>query len=150
MLHNSWPKLVVVCVVALGLLAVLLLVNDVAAEGSSTFDVASPVQAQANITLTSGFVLYSRYDGDGSHLEDTIWLMDESGDNELMDGMYPRLSPNGRYIAYKKGHSEQARSDVYVRDLQTGLDIPPCMPQRPHLQLWDHPDPVVVLCPVRC
>jgi hypothetical protein len=52
MLRKSWQKLVVVCVMALGLLAVLLLVNDVAAEGSA-FDVVSPVRAQSIITPTS-------------------------------------------------------------------------------------------------
>lgn len=121
MLRNSWQKLVVVCVVALGLLAVLLLAGDVTVA-SSAFDVASPSQPQSIITATSNFVLYSRYDGDGSHLEDTIWLLDEAGDNEVMDGMYPRLSPNGRYIVYKKGDSQHARADIYVRDLQTSLD----------------------------
>lgn len=121
MLRKPWQKLVVVCGTTVGLLVVLLLVNDVAAE-SSAFDVTSPSQTQSIITATSGFVLYSRYDGDGSHLEDTIWLMDESGDNELMDGMYPRLSPNGRYIVYKKGHSQHRNADIYVRDLQTDLD----------------------------
>lgn len=121
MLRNPWQKLVGVCVVALGLLAVLLLADDVTAA-SSAFDVASPSQPQSIITATSNFVLYSRYDGDGSHLEDTIWLIDESGDSEVMDGMYPRLSPNGRYIVYKKGDSRQAHADIYVRDLQTSLD----------------------------
>jgi hypothetical protein len=120
MLRNSWQKLVVVSVIALGFLAVLLLVNDVAAEGSA-FDVASPVQARSIITPTSSFVLYSRSDG-VSHLNDTIWLMDGTGDHEVMDGMYPRLSPNGRYIVYKKGDAVHAWADIYVRDLQTSLD----------------------------
>lgn len=111
-------KLVVALLAPLGLLLTvsLLLSGDTLADGARL-----PDQPQAIITPTSGFVLYSRYDG-VSHLNDTIWLMDAAGDNEMMDGMYPRLSPNGRYIVYKKGHSQQARSDVYVRDLQTGLD----------------------------
>jgi hypothetical protein len=121
MLRKSWQKLVVVCVMALGLLAVLLLVNDVAAEGSA-FDVVSPVRAQSIITPTSSFVLYSRNANHNNHLPDTIWLMDGTGDHEIMDGMYPRLSPNGQYIVYKKDHTEHSRSNIYVRDLQTGLD----------------------------
>jgi Tol biopolymer transport system component len=121
MFRNPYQKLVVVCVMALGLLAVLLFADDVAAE-SSVFDVTSPSQTQSIITATSNFVLYSRYDGDGDHSQDTVWLLDESGDTEVMDGMYPRLSPNGRYIVYKKGDSQHARADIYVRDLQTSLD----------------------------
>jgi hypothetical protein len=121
MLRNPYQKLVVVCVVVLGLLAVLLFVDDVAAE-SSPFDIASPSYPQSIITATSSFVLYSRYDGDGDHSQDTIWLIDETGDTEVMEGMYPRLSPDGRYIVYKKGHSQHAQADIYVRDLQTSLD----------------------------
>jgi Tol biopolymer transport system component len=121
MFRNPYQKLVVVCVMALGLLAVLLFADDVAV-GSSAFDVTSPSQTQSIITATSNFVLYSRYDGDGDHSQDTIWLLDETGDTEVMDGMYPRLSPNGRYIAYKKGHSQHRSASIYVRDLQSGLD----------------------------
>lgn len=120
MLRKPWQKLMVVCVMAVGLLVALVLVNGVMAEDSA-FEAASPVQPQSIITPTSSFVLYSRNADHDDHLPDTIWLMDGAGDNEMMDGMYPRLSPNGRYIVYKKGDAQHARSDVYVHDLQTGL-----------------------------
>jgi hypothetical protein len=121
MVHKPTQKLVLVIFMTIVFGSVLPPVNDVDAE-DRTLDLASPLQAQSIIPPTSSFVLYSRNVDHNDYLPDTIWLMDATGDHEIMDGMYPRLSPDGRYIVYKKGHTLHARSDIYVRDLQTGLD----------------------------
>ncbi len=80
-------------------------------DGNDSFGETWLFQAQsAIIPPTSSFVLYSRAD-------DTIWLKDEAGHAQLMDGARPRLSPGGRYLAYQ---DEAIWGDLYVRDLETG------------------------------
>jgi len=81
---------------------------------SHELDVAlSPIGPHSVISPTSEFVLYSRSDS-------TVWLKDTAGDAMLMDGEYPRLSPDGGYIIYRQGSIHLG--DLYVRDLQNGQD----------------------------
>ena len=72
--------------------------------------VCAAVQSQCVISPASNFLLYSRED-------DTIWLKDKAGHAQLMDSAHPRLSPDGRYLAYQ---DEAIWGDLYVRDLETG------------------------------
>jgi hypothetical protein len=81
------------------------------AEATTGQPVRTDVQPQAIISPTSSFVLYSRAD------DTTIWLKDKAGHAKLMDGIRPRLSPDGRYIVYQ---DEALFGDLHVRDLQTG------------------------------
>jgi hypothetical protein len=76
----------------------------------------SVTRIHSTITPTSNFVLYSR----NATPEDSIWIMDDAGDRQLMPGAHPRLSPDGRYIVHKRDHTWEG--DIYVRDLETGQD----------------------------
>jgi len=130
MSHKLWKELIVVWIAALSLLLVtwLFLPGDILAGDRGTL--FSPVQltgheAKANlpyttlvdthsiITPTSYFILYSRADN-------TSWLKDDTGDNQILPGVRPRLSPDGRYIVYRRG--EVYEGDIYVYDLQTSVD----------------------------
>jgi Tol biopolymer transport system component len=85
--------------------------SALAAESGEGSSAAHP---QAVIPPTSNFVLYTR---EGS----TCWLRDDSGDHQIIANcQYPRLSPDGQYIVYRRGDIHYG--DLYVRDLQTDLD----------------------------
>jgi hypothetical protein len=71
------------------------------------------LQPQGVISPTSIFVLYHRED------DNSIWLKEEMSHSQIMTGAHPSLSPDGRYIVYQ---STIWYGDIYVRDLETGLD----------------------------
>lgn len=57
----------------------------------------------------------------------TNWLMlsDGSYDEPITEGEWPRLSPNGRYLAFRRGtQPEMVRRDIWVRDLVSGTEGP--------------------------
>jgi dipeptidyl aminopeptidase/acylaminoacyl peptidase len=107
-------------IVALALLLTLSLSEGLVVCGSPSSpqaptDQPAPaiVQPQGIISPTSSFLLYSRAD------DTTIWLKDEAGHAKLLDGIRPRLSPDGRYLVYQ---NEALFGDLYVRDLASGQD----------------------------
>lgn len=66
-------------------------------------------------------IVYQRLSSAGAG---TIWRcrMDGSDDFKLTDGFFPRVSPDGRYIAFIKkqsGSSSFAGCDIYLKDLAT-------------------------------
>ncbi|MBN1318294.1 MAG: PD40 domain-containing protein [Anaerolineales bacterium] len=65
------------------------------------------------ITPTDMFILYSCVDATG-------WLKDSTGDRQILDGQRPRLSPDGKYIVYRKG--DIYGGDLYLYDLENSLD----------------------------
>ncbi len=67
-------------------------------------------------------VLYSRVP-DGGASDGTVWTaaMDGSSDQQITTGGWPRLSPDGNLIVFKRGSDPDInRHDVWVRNLQTG------------------------------
>jgi Tol biopolymer transport system component len=69
---------------------------------------------RAAIPPASNFILYTRSDS-------TCWLKDTTGDRQIIANcQYPRLSPDGRYIVYRRGDIHNG--DLYVRDLETDVD----------------------------
>ncbi len=68
--------------------------------------------------VVGGTVVYSRQ---GSP-NDTIWMAagDGSFDSMVVEGAWPRLSHNGRYIAFHRGSDpNKTRQNLLVRDLET-------------------------------
>jgi Tol biopolymer transport system component len=128
MFQNIIAKTKIVYPLVLGfLLALFSLVGTAWARGAvmtqlavnSTNESHHP-SPQSAISPISNFVLFSRPDG----LNTTIWLLtDGITETFVVTGHHPRLSPDGRYLIYKKGNAEHARSDVYVRDLQNDTEI---------------------------
>lgn len=71
----------------------------------------------------AGTLFYSR----GPAASPSIWALEPSGGAEaqVTSGSYPVISPNGRYLAFKRGSSaEFGRNDIFVRDLATGQEKP--------------------------
>lgn len=102
------------------LIALLFLFGNALADDPRTqlhpLQNTSVTRIHATITPTANFVLYSR----NATPEDSIWIIDDAGDGQLMPGAHPRLSPDGRYIVYK--HGDTWSGDVYVRNLETDQD----------------------------
>ena len=77
-------------------------------------------------------VYYSRgpvTDADGGAVPDgELWVVkgDATSDVKVGNGEWPRLSPNGRYLAYRRDSDDYVFSNLWVRDLQAndagGLD----------------------------
>jgi Tol biopolymer transport system component len=68
-----------------------------------------------------GTVIYGRRSGNFG----TIWAinLDGSGDRYLTSGVRPRLSPDGRYLAFlREGDPFNSRGNLWVRDLLTGQE----------------------------
>jgi hypothetical protein len=67
-------------------------------------------------------IYYSRLGGN----DGTIWSIQGNGsnDHQITVGEQPRISPDGRYLAFHKGspNSTAALGNLYVRDLQTGVE----------------------------
>jgi Tol biopolymer transport system component len=67
-------------------------------------------------------VVYSRVPS-GGDVDDTVWTAaaDGSADQQITTGGWPRLSPDGNSIVFKRGSDPDInRKDVWVRNLQTG------------------------------
>ena len=70
-------------------------------------------------------VLYSRAPADGD-ADDTVWIAatDGSSDQQITNGGWPRLSPDGNYMVFKRGSDPDInRHDVWVHNLQTGDEV---------------------------
>jgi Tol biopolymer transport system component/protocatechuate 3,4-dioxygenase beta subunit len=68
-----------------------------------------------------GTVFHSR----GPVTGGTVWAIDPTGGSEvqLTTGLLPRISPDGRYLAFRRGTlADPIRHDLFVRDLATGQE----------------------------
>ncbi len=93
---------------------------------ASALDGLGRASAPATLSLSvvaatgqaSPVVYYSRLGGTNGQL----WAaaLDGSFDAPLITGEQPRVSPNGRYLAFHKDNPEFDQGNVYVLDLQTG------------------------------
>ena len=128
MANNFRKKIIVILAAVFGLaLALLSLVGGgLARDGGTPLPQGggeSPVEAvpfssQGVISPTSNFVLFQKPEG----ITSTIWLLtDGITQTFVITGQDPRLSPDGRYLLYKWGTGSSWGSDVYARDLQTGV-----------------------------
>jgi len=98
----------------------------------------SPAQARNAITMerqvktsvvSSGTILYSRQPTT-TQPYGTIWFatMDGLSVTQVTTGTWPRVSPDGRYVVFLRDDFRTSplypvRGDVYVLDLQTGLEM---------------------------
>ena len=73
---------------------------------------------QVAIDPTSNYVIIQKWDG----VTSTIWSYNGITQTFVITGYSPRLSHDGRYLAYKKGGSSVWSSDLYVRDLQNDTE----------------------------
>jgi hypothetical protein len=103
-----------------------------AAAGSTVQCVAYAVDSQnrtsapVNLVLNVGppvaqpspVIYYSRF----GNPDGQLWAMalDGSFDVPLVVGEQPKVSPDGRYLAYHKGNADYSQGNVYMLDLQTG------------------------------
>jgi hypothetical protein len=51
-----------------------------------------------------------------------ISSLDGSSDTEVTIGNVPRISPNGRYLVFHRGNQTLYQQELWVRDLQTGVE----------------------------
>src|ERR1051325_6844512 len=78
-----------------------------------------------------GTIVYSR----AGAPDGTIWMAAGDGSADVQDttGEWPRLSPDGRYLLLHRGNATYSRGDIYLRDLQTGVET----------RIYSNPDYVV-------
>jgi hypothetical protein len=78
------------------------------------------------ITIIGGRIYYSRAPAAGdAHANGTIWRAnpDGSGEEPITTGSWPRLSPDGRYIAFlRDGFIITYDNKLIVRDLELGTE----------------------------
>ena len=94
------------------------LTNGVAVTNNS-----STVGGNTNVLLsTGGTIFYGRKNSSGG----AIWAinLDGSDDTYITTGVRPRVSPDGRYLAFMRGTNvfNGIGGDVWLRDLSTGLE----------------------------
>ncbi|MBN1261616.1 MAG: PD40 domain-containing protein [Anaerolineae bacterium] len=77
------------------------------------------ISAHGAISPTSNFVLFERPDGEDS----MIWLLtDGITQTAIITGHRPRLSNDGQSLVYLGGDAVAVYSDIYVYDLNTGVN----------------------------
>ncbi len=70
--------------------------------------------------------------------KDNIWMIDRKGRNikqiTASGGLYPRFSPDGKKIIYISYRDENSRGDVYIKNLETGVETR--ITNTPHIELY--------------
>ena len=81
-----------------------------------------------------GTIYYSRLATVASG-EGEIWTVkgDGTADTKLTNGEWPRLSHDGKYMAFHRDNGGPARASLYVRDMTSGVET----------KVYDNPDNVV-------
>ena len=72
-------------------------------------------------TYDYGTVIYGRRSGGTG----SIWAihLDGSGDHYLTEGVRPRVSPDGRYLAFlREGDPFNSQGNLWLRDLESGQE----------------------------
>ncbi len=94
------------------------LTNGVAVTNSS-----SSADGNNNVVLaTGGTIFYGRKNSSGG----SVWAinLDGSGDTYITTGAHPRVSHDGRYLAFMRGTNvfNGPGGDLWLRDLSTGIE----------------------------
>ncbi len=71
----------------------------------------------------TGTIYYSRLAA-STTADGEIWVAkgDGTSDVKLTTGVWPRLSPDGKYLVFHKDNPIQTRGNIYVRDLTSGVE----------------------------
>jgi Tol biopolymer transport system component len=72
-------------------------------------------------TYSYGTVIYGRRSGSAG----SIWAihLDGSGDHYITQGVRPRVSPDGRFLAFlREGNPFNSQGNLWIRDLETGQE----------------------------
>ena len=77
--------------------------------------------------VRQGQIVYNRTAASSS-VDGTIWAIypNGTGDHQITTGSYPRLSPNGNYLAFKRKHSATTEPSnnygLWIMNLTTGVE----------------------------